>query len=108
MISDTKKVNRILDRLESDAQLLWLILNSTGQACKPQKYAFTVVHSSRHLAEIRGFSGKRKILWIRRAGLFGCWSVGGRRCVVRCLAAGICATQENVPTSHRHCKRPFA
>lgn len=32
MISDAKKVNRILDRLESDAQLLWLVLNSTDQA----------------------------------------------------------------------------
>ena len=37
MISDAKKVNRILDRLESDAQLLWLVLNSTDQACKPHK-----------------------------------------------------------------------
>ena len=34
MVSDVKKASKMLDGLEADAQLLWLVLNSSvAQAC---------------------------------------------------------------------------
>ena len=45
MVSDVKKASKMLDGLEADAQLLWLVLNSSmAQACSQIMKASIAMH----------------------------------------------------------------
>ena len=63
MVSDVRKATKLLDGLPSDAQLLWLVLNSSATEARPKLLSlpcWQFFFNLKNLACPRAFQSQRK------------------------------------------------